>query len=163
MRFTLGKMFLAVAMLALACAGLAYRTTLWASGIFALTIAMFIYAGISSRCGSERERLVSFAFALTLGTYLFGSFFFGELGWLPSTFVIAILGIRSGVIPDDGRTFNNVEELLRFIRTTPLTFEAHVLFIVGHCVFSWIFALLAAWFAGWMYDRRERGMKEADR
>jgi hypothetical protein len=34
-------------------------------------------------------------------------------------------------------------------------------FVVGHCFFSWLFAVLAAWFAGRMYDRRERAISEA--
>jgi hypothetical protein len=28
------------------------------------------------------------------------------------------------------------------------------IFTICHCVFSWMFAVLAAWFAGRMYDRR---------
>jgi hypothetical protein len=28
-------------------------------------------------------------------------------------------------------------------------------FLIGHCVWSWLFALVAAWFAGRIYARRE--------
>ena len=36
-------------------------------------------------------------------------------------------------------------------------------FQIGHCVWSWLFALLAGWFAAWMYGRKSASVREASR
>jgi hypothetical protein len=70
MRFTLPKLFLAVTLAALACAGLTLRTRFWAEFIFSLTVLLFLASGVLAVGRSGRARVSSLAFALFGGGYL---------------------------------------------------------------------------------------------
>src|SRR5262245_40112667 len=69
MRFTLGKMFLAVAMLALACAGMVYRDRWWMESMIALTITLYIAAILSVIGLRGRSRVFAVVFAMIGGGY----------------------------------------------------------------------------------------------
>lgn len=263
MRFTLVKMFVAVTMVALACAGLLYRTSFWASIVVTLTIALYAIVAIRAfGCsGVKRASALSFSFAgvayLLLATC---SVFTGIREMLLTNYPIAFAAQRAmasnpmafpdqlwtsyptiplpqyvnlngssmpvspSITPttapaedgtlqlDDTPPDSNsplppiVEESVDVIVAgddgmaplTPLpTFPATSapgvspylalnrqvpqpaswiagldqlisastmngsgnslsrFFLVGHCLWSWLFALLAAWFAGRVYARRE--------
>jgi hypothetical protein len=161
MRFTLGKMFLAVGMLALACAGLTYRTYYWASAIFALTVVLFLGAAFAALSDSRRGQVVGFAFALAGGTYLALSLFSAEVRILPTSYFLGFVTVQLGLIEADGARMTTIQSAMNYsIAVRGMYSQLHAFNVIGHCVFSWLFAILAAWFAGRMYDRREQVAKE---
>jgi hypothetical protein len=156
MRFTLGKMFLAIAMLALACAGMMYSNDWWANGIFSFTVAIYVCVAISAIRLRSRALAAAVTFSMVGGLYLF------IVEWRPSTFFIGDLLdlIGHALKPDVPLTGFRTVRVVNGVNTPgPLMLRAPDLrgfLTIGHCVFSWIFAVLAAWFAGRMYDRREK-------
>src|SRR5262245_7225459 len=70
MRFTLGKMFAAIGMLALACAGMMYRNLWWLNGIVTITAVMYVIAMRVAVASSGRQRISAAAFGLVGGGYL---------------------------------------------------------------------------------------------
>src|SRR5262245_55223386 len=70
MRFTIKWLFLAVAMLALACAGLMYRTMVWAEIIFAISLLLFSSQFIRAVFAKPAERAGNIAFAVVGISYL---------------------------------------------------------------------------------------------
>jgi hypothetical protein len=70
MRFTLLKMFIAVAMVALACAAMIYRTTPWASIILTLTVALYAIVALRAVGQRSQERAFSVGFAIVGTAYL---------------------------------------------------------------------------------------------
>jgi hypothetical protein len=157
MRFTLGKMFLAVAMLALAIAGMKYGTYWWAGGISTLTLLLFGAAAV--RAISERGRsramwasaaLIGIAYLLVVSSRalhcesLFPSLVMAwfartyELDYNPTAEPLSIQAYAFGGLGIQDADFSHLRNF----------------FTIGHCVFAWLFALLAAWFARRIYDRR---------
>jgi len=166
MRFTLGKMFLAIAMLALACAGMMYHTSIWERIVFGVTIAMYSIV-LMSAVGSRSRYVVSaVAFSMVGGIYLllvmFSQWRVSLITNDPLTYIARALELPETVYAGpDGGVYPSPRELLSNMGAWPGSSPLHHFFVIGHCVFSWIFAVLAAWFAGRMYDRRERTTKEA--
>src|SRR5262245_55260933 len=70
MRFTLSKLFLAVAMLALACAGMIYRNRWWADGIVTFTFLLYAVTALRAVRLHARERTFAVAFAAVGTAYL---------------------------------------------------------------------------------------------
>ncbi len=70
MRFTLPKLFLAVAMAALACAGMFSPTHGLASAVVTLTVALFIVIAIRTIGLRGRERAFAITFAIVGSVYL---------------------------------------------------------------------------------------------
>jgi hypothetical protein len=237
MRFTLPKLFLIVAMLALACGGMMYSTSLWADSIFTLSLGMFVVALLRAIGLRGPDRVFAVVFGLVGLIYLLlitVQMFYGlreslltnyPLAWgakithlnspqtyqppfyAPSTIYSAPIpapATSSGTISGDAvapqpampsaessdpmttdgsgtisppvtippPTLTPVPAAVAttYIPVVPqytiktlisygLSFGnegmpiAHF-FLIGHCVWSWLFAVLAAWFAGRMYDRR---------
>jgi hypothetical protein len=164
MRFTLGKMFLAIAMLALACAGMKYGTYWWAGGISTLTLLLFGTAVVRAISESGRSRTVWASAAIIGIAYLvvassralhceilFPSLAMAwfartyEISYIPTLEPLSIQAYAFGGLGIQDTDFSHLKNF----------------FTIGHCVWSWLFAVLAAWFAGRIYDRRERVMKEA--
>jgi hypothetical protein len=160
MRFTLGRMFLAVGMLALACAGLTYRTYWWVSGIFSLTAVLFVAVFILGMCSSKKERIVLFAFTIGGASYLFLSLLTPEIRAIPTNYLLGLSVRELGLREEDQLALPALERAMRIATPSRDLGGILVFHIIGHCVFSWLFAVLAAWFAGRMYDRRERAEKE---
>jgi hypothetical protein len=174
MRFTLGKMFVVVALLAVAFAGMLYRTRWWGHGIFSFSVAMYIAVAIWAIRLRGRSLVAALAFALAGGTYLL--FFSSTVGRdalitnepialmaqalkLPGTEGANPQGVWTGYGSPSGSTGlqSSLEETTNRAWPWPppaLYAEIHAFILIGHCIFSWLFALLAAWFAGRMYDRR---------
>jgi hypothetical protein len=167
MRFTLGKMFLAIAMLALACAGMMHRNTLWTNCVISITFVMFALILVRAAGLRGRALVQSITFPLIGGAYLLvveSHFGEGLLTNEPLGLAARSLNIP-GTPRGSGPVQFNVDQIIRqgmqwdsngWNMPEP---ELHNFFLIGHCVFSWIFAVLAAWFAGRMYDRRERSTK----
>src|SRR5262245_55849166 len=63
MRFTLSKLFLAITMLALACAGMTIRSRGWADSIVSLTIVLYLAVALfaASQTGPQRRFCIAFA------------------------------------------------------------------------------------------------------
>jgi hypothetical protein len=252
-------MFLIVALLALACAGMMYRTPLWANIVFTLSVTLFVVALIRAIGMRARERVAAVVFG-TLGIaylLLMTSSFFEycrsnmltnyPLAWaakgmrieaLPvmqspiyystpivsqavptiSSPPVVMPSIPSVMMPsesDDGTTetpqtavpeataqetaapptlaplpadaetpastpppavtvspFSTMPYTISTYQSQPvypissiiqfgLTFGNASMpiaqfFLIGHCVWSWLLAVLGAWLAGRMYDRRVR-------
>jgi hypothetical protein len=199
MRFTLGKMFLAIAMLALACAGMTNCNRWWAHGIVIVTVLMYVFVTIQAVVSRDRTRAVSTIFALVGGGYLLLSLCpafhpFSDL--ILTNRALISIGTRFQLPPSMVRVdwLGKNGEWEQFIGSAddvdkivpqnalkksvkphthawPQEFNPNEMIhargvvgaflLTGHCVFSWLFALLAAWLAGQMYDRRERATKEA--
>ena len=158
-------MFVAVAMLALACAGMMYRTTWWADGIAALTLAVYATTALCSIGHHGRQRTVLLSFCVIGFLYYhLANDTISTRDHLPTTVALAAAAqsldidptmhqiLRPPGHPDDsGEPTINDYIAQSSYREGPIP----AFTLIGHCVFSWIFAVLAAWFAGWMYDKRE--------
>jgi hypothetical protein len=174
LRFTLGKMFLAVAFLAIAFTGMLYRTRWWGHGIFTFTIAMYVVCAIWAFSLRGRTLAAAIAFSLAGGAYLL--FFSSAVGRdaLLTNDPIALMaralslpgaasyGQNNWAASNPQGSTANLEWSMENITNRawpwppPLLYgELHAFMIIGHCVFSWLFAVVGAWFAGRMYDRRK--------
>jgi hypothetical protein len=169
MRFTLLKLLLAVAILALACAGMTNLNRWWLSGIVTLTIAVYSVAVLEMIASQGRQRAALLGFcAMGFGYFLLVSnLFFGSGKWLLTNVPIAWvaramqLGVDAPVPAASGDGTNvisgptvppldvYIESVMGGIYyTTPVT----IFFVIAQCVWSWLFAVLGAWFVGRMYD-----------
>jgi hypothetical protein len=188
MRFTLGKLFLTVAMLALACAGIMYRNGWWSNCIFTLTLGIYVASLIRAVGLQSRQRVCALIFAVVgLGYVLFAtmSCFGGAKESLLTNYPVAYVAKVVGTFPSNthspvttvvpvtgysstGGTQTQYVTETRYVAGAPPINDViqaqstamtgsplRSVFVIGHCVFSWLFAVLAAWFAGRMYDRRE--------
>lgn len=151
MRFTLGKMFLAVAMLALAFAGIKYDDYLWTCLVYSVTMVLFVWVAMSAMKGAGSKRVALIWFVVVGTVYLLlttcDSVAESSRYFVTNYLLAAVARFQHAIYTD--------YPLGAIAKSPPKN-----LFIIGHCVFSWIFAVLAAWFAGRMYDRRERATKE---
>jgi hypothetical protein len=167
MRFTLGKMFLTVAMLALACAGMKYRNEWWTVGIAGLTLLVFATAVLKALAAAGRQRAMLLGFCIVgFGYALIAVNSSGSLSeWLPTRIPLAAAayGLQIPIeIPGGSAPFRLARPaafdfyLRSGVPGDSYGYDLKIFLFIGHCVFSWLFAVLAAWFAGRMYDRRER-------
>ena len=185
MRFTLSKLFLVVSMVALACAGMTLRTHWWSCSILSATIALFVVVAIRAVGQRGRDRAFAVAFpAVGLGYLLLLSSNLYEplITNLPLAMSARAMQLPSNVptmttlepVPPQMTSQGNGEDSFGGIATAvmterPLTLDEYVrfasrpdtggtlgaFFLVGHCVWSWLFGLLAGWFAGNIYAKRE--------
>jgi len=153
MRFTLSKLFLAVALIGLACAGMTYRTVFWSDGIISLTV--FLYAAIALRAIGQhgQERTFAIAFSVVGCSYLIVA----TSACLPVIRSALVTNWPLALIANPPST--SAESLVTSAfppgaTTTPLA----RFFLIGHCVWSWFFALLAGWAAATMYAKRQRDL-----
>lgn len=223
MRFTLNKLFVAVALLALACSGMFYRTGLWADSIFTLTVVLLIGVLFWAMGRSGRQRAAGLAGGIVGLGYLFvlTSALFAvireslltnyPLAWTaramrvdgptymtpsygPAVYTAApviipdadVSATPSGITPaaapapiyDPSLVPTTMppptavpvpyfpQYTIKMLITYGLSFGNEGMpishfFLIGHCVWSWLIALLGAWLAGRMYDRRERAARAA--
>lgn len=70
MRFTLPKLFLAITLAAIACAGLLRPTYAWMSATVTLTVLLFGFALLRSLACQGRDRAFNIAFAIAGGLFL---------------------------------------------------------------------------------------------
>src|SRR5262245_49016166 len=201
MRFTLAKLFLAVALIALACAGMVSPTSSWTAAILSMSVLLYVVVAIRAIGLDRRPQIASLIFTLVGGGYLllatcsiFPLFSRSLLTNYPlaliararevrgvpyaytpaaptsaystvpatspypavptsSPYLVAGTPVNASPAPVDSVIS---QAALNVNSTTDLT----NFFLIGHCVWSWLFALLAGWFAGWIYAKRKNS-KEA--
>jgi hypothetical protein len=206
MRFTLLRMLVAVAMIALACAGLIYHTLGWTSVVVTATVALFFFMALRSLGQEPQERAFCLGFATVGGAYLFlatthissireslctnyplafaaqtAAEHGADLGTATPIFfpqpVYSAAGLTSTVSPylqlmPDGSTLfrpNPTPGILATMQSDcPLdqiistatsygnSLPIGRLFLIGHCVWSWLFALAGGWFAARMIASRRK-------
>jgi hypothetical protein len=247
MRFTLTKLFLAVALLALACGGLFYRTNFWGDAILTLTVAMFVVVILGTIGRQGRERVAGLAFGIIGLAYalliacsqfqgireslltnypiamaaktlrVFGPLYSPAPAYFPATTYapppsaapvaaapspsppentpaatptspVALSGSQADVVVGESSTAPQISSpttapyfppavpppsyfspspafdlSLQVIISSAFSYGTNswYFFLIGHCVWSWLFAVLGAWFAGRMYDRRKSALTAA--
>jgi hypothetical protein len=166
MQFTLWKLFLAVTMLALACAGLTFHSEGWASGIMSLTFLLYVAAAVRAICLQGRQRAVALSFLLAGVAYL--TLVFTNIAPAVRSAMIAndLLEAAYRVVPKSlseaspGFAPSYPWHHLDWLFGDGMEGEPRRHFVViGHSVASWFLALLAASFAGEIYARRESSSK----
>jgi hypothetical protein len=201
MQFTLPKLFLIVALTAVACAAMLSPTHPWATAIATLTIVMFGFAAIRAIQSRARDRVFAIVFATAgfgylllalspatspVGRSLVTNY---PIAWFvtmrdPQLFAPPALpsATSSAYLPPAATPASAVPMVTT--RTTlpngtwvaspaiaqngslePIVFLGFEFddqynpvpkyFLIGHCVWSWLIALLAGWFAGRMYAKRQ--------
>jgi hypothetical protein len=155
-------MFLAVTMVAMACAALVEPTHWFLRSI--VTISITLYAVTAVRIialrGSDRVFAVAFC-AFGIGYLILVSTGIGRL--LFTNYPMAEIALAKQMsIPSGPVSYSAprtrgeaVDEVISNSMLVPSdTLPVARLFLIGHCVWSWLFALLGGWFAGSMYARR---------
>lgn len=177
MRFHLSKLLLAVTMLGLAFAGMALRTSWLAESIATLTLLLFVAVAISAMLQTGRARGARLAFAITGGAYLLivTCTVFASLrdSLLTSRLLIVAskaLRVPTQQVVDEPNQFGQKQVLHTLypvfgygvapaILPTPSSFDLQIpvvaFVVIGHCLWSWLFAFLAGSFASWMYAKHE--------
>ena len=194
MQFTLSKLFLAIAMLALACAGMMARTRWWAEAIVALSIVLYMAVALSAIGRDVKTKIFRIVFAAVGGGYLLLVLTVEPIRQTLLTDHALIVAGRSLQLPLDGldtSTLNPVpnpgfggggslggpitivnsggggigggpfdweQETWGTLRLNVGT-QAGAFFVIGHCVWSWLLALLAACFAAYMRPNLETTSK----
>jgi hypothetical protein len=176
MRFSLPKLFMVVTLAALACAGMTLRTRWWADSIVSLTALLFVAVAIAAFQSSDQSRAFRFAFATVGILYLLvtinGTFLlsFRDSLLTSRTLVLAAQALDIPVTPTllprpiggIGRppSFNQLETFLnKGSSTNEGEIPAVAFYVIGQCAWSWVLALLAGWFSGWLYAKREMPAK----
>ncbi len=222
MRFSLFKLLLAVAMVAVACGGLMGRTRWWAIAIFSATLLLFVAVAVRGIRFDGRGRAAALTFAIVGMGYLLMSMIQPVRDLLVTQQALVALGrslyvstqMQTPVIPAlptlytgsttlitgsavpqpstsssstgsgtlsltpaptaslsgsgtltlsaPGTTFYGTSPAVPFDEwdntwSMPLLnpfVPAGAFLFIGHCIWAWLFALLAAWLAGVMYARR---------
>ena len=166
MRFTLSKLFLAVALIGLACAGMTVRTVWWADGIFTLSLLLYLVIALQAIRLRGPGRVFALAFSAAGIGYLLlmltnilptfrDAFLTNDI--LASAY-LAISDTRSRILTSQNEYYwSHLAELLnqKDANISPLLREARHFALIGHSLWSWLFALLAGWFAAAIYARRE--------
>ena len=186
MRFSLQKMLVVVAMIALGCAGLMYHSAGWASILVSVTIALYaimILRGVGQRAG---PRAFSLGFAAAGVGYLIlaTSPFVGSLREsLVTNYPLAlaarsiaasdseflsdklsygrgnswtggagVISMRNGTLAlSNTPSASSLESLISLAMSSSGSgMPVSRFFLIGHCLWSWLFA----WLAGWIAERR---------
>lgn len=154
MHFSLSKLFLAVTMAALACAGMLSPTHLWSTSITSLTIALFTLTAIRAIGLAGRERAFAITFALVGSGYLLLAIA-GVNETLITNYSLALLA-DARHITHSQRPFPPTSAGEDYYWTTIMSNQGTQIvqfFRVGHCVWSWLLALFAGWFASYVYAK----------
>jgi hypothetical protein len=181
MHSKLTRWIVAGVLLAVACLGLRYRWMWLIVATVGLTVAVYLAGIVRALVMRGRQRTVSLAFVLVGISYMLLAT--GQLfrETMPTQYALALLWkgawqaevfIPSGtdeMIEMTGYEPGNVKEILELFsnaftrRNTGQRHAAFAFVAIGHCVLSWLFAAIAGWFAGRMYDRRTRTIAGNDR
>jgi len=151
-------------MAALAVSGLVARTRLWADGI--LTLTVFLYAVVGARV----VRLTGSARAFAIAFAIFGSAYFLQQVLSP----ISDLLITNRLLCAIAKVLHVPEVSVNEFVSSSATSKGPrlkwddvtllyandmsaggVFLTIGHCVFSWLFALFGGWIVACGYSRRE--------
>jgi hypothetical protein len=152
MRFRLTTLLVAVAMIAITCAAVLYRNRWWMDGIVTITILLYVVVGLRAIGLRGSSRVVAITFAITGPGYLFLATL-AMLTAFPDVLVTnVLLAIASKNIGAELGSYS-LESILKSLGNKSLRQDYLSVFIIGHCVFSWLFAVLAAWFAGRIYNQ----------
>ncbi len=196
MRFTLSKLFLAVAMVALACAGLIGRNRWWAESIVTLSIVLYVAVALLSIGRDMKTKIFRIAFSAIGGGYLLLVLYAEPIRQVLLTDHLLTIAGKSLQVPlSDGDTSSqgrapspgfgggggpgfgggglivaggsggtgggpfdwdrdDVGTLQLNIGT-----QAGAFFVIGHCIWSWLFALLGGWLASFMYSKFQKSQK----
>jgi hypothetical protein len=173
MHFTLSKLLIAIAMVALACAGLTIRTRGWADGIVSFTLFLYLVIGIRAVGLRGRDRAVSITFSLVGIGYilLISCNLFDLRESLATKYPLALLAkafhVPIAVVPAADNfglaeiTDGSFEEYLQY--ATSFQYGDDVgsgplsrFFLIGRFVWSWLLAWLASCLCGSMWAKRER-------
>ncbi len=165
MRFTLSNLFLGVAMIALACAGVTIHNRFWMDGLVTMSLLLYVVMAIRAvgLCGPERAFAI--AFAVTGAGYLILailSAFFAVPDLLVTNLLLAVAARHAfgfgqqftteGIAESSWNALNNFETL---------RLDYGQFFAIGHCVLSWLFALIGGWIVARMFRKRERTVSTA--
>jgi hypothetical protein len=173
MKFTLSKLFLAVTMAALAFAGMKWRTRWWADGIMTSTVLLYALVAVRAINLKGSERAFAIAFAIFGSGYLLlvMSSVFSNIAHLLATNRIICEVAKAvdvpkvllneyakspGVLPNGSQALEWDDVTLAYANHNS---AGGVFLVVGHCIWSWLFALLGGWFASAMYAKREKPKK----
>jgi hypothetical protein len=172
MQFTLSKMLIAIAMVALACAGLTMRTAGWADGIMTLSLLIYLVVAIRAVGLHGRDRANAITFSLVGAGYLLliscnASDLRQSLAIkYPLVLLAKAFRVPIESPPADDSGIGNITdasfELYLHYYTSSFSFQPYDqeslqrFFMIGRCVWSWLLAWLAGWFCGLMWARREK-------
>jgi hypothetical protein len=175
MRFSLRSAFLVVTLIALVCAALLNHSAIWVSVIVSLSLLFYAVALIHAIVSERRDRAKALAFVAVGGCYflLATTTFFRVHDYLITNYPIAWIAraaeipganLRSGggffSVPSEiniavlqlqqfggGQpSLDSLEDIIAAATTdAPYSKELQRFFIISHCMFSWLFGGLAAW------------------
>jgi hypothetical protein len=156
MHFSLSKLFLALALTGLACAGMLSPTNWWATSITSLTIALFTLVAIRAIGLQGRERVFAIMFSLVGSGYLLLVISHAS-ETLITNYPLALLADARHIDPSQPKfTPTNAAA---FSWTTLMSNDGTPImgfFRIGHCIWSWLLALVAGWFAGYSFEKTKR-------
>jgi hypothetical protein len=169
MRFTLPKLLLAVALAGLACAGMVQRTDLWAAGIVTLTLALFVAVALRAFGMRQRAQASASAFAAVGILYMMFVMCAQDIGQkaLITNYPLAVVArcmlIKTAAVNDTTVLTDFIDvpgpiqpddSLSRIIFKASATDATEGLgrfFLIGHCIWAWLIAVIAGATAGHMY------------
>jgi hypothetical protein len=176
MRFSLSQLFLAVTIIALACAGMLARERWLTDCIFSLTIVLYVACALRALRLDGLKRWRAMGFATIGGGYLLLATLNHARESLLTNNPLAMAAMalqlrgsyvaRPGPGPGPGGFgfFPSLEETLNSAYGgNPDFLELHRFFFVGHCAMSLLFALLGAWACGAIYTKRQKSAQAEER
>jgi len=186
MRFSLRSVFFGVSLIALVCAALLNHSAIWVSVVVSLSLLLYAVSLIRAIVGERLDRAQALAFLAVGGCYFLlamttifrvheylitnyaiawiaraaeisgtnlraGGGFFS----VPSEINIAVLQLHQfgGAQP----SFDSLKEIIAAATTdAPYSQELQRFFIISHCMFSWLFGGLAAWWTACLFRKKAK-------
>jgi hypothetical protein len=178
MRPKLARWIIAGGLLAVACLGWRFRWPIYVNCVVGLTVVVYLAGIVRALVLEGRGRVTSLAFVLVGALYL--ALVSGQLirETLPTQHLLAVIWKYAWpaqvFIPhgaDEMVEMTNydpggIDEILDLFhraferRHTAERKAAFAFAAIGQCALSWVFAALAGWLAGRIYDRRRRAVAE---
>jgi len=167
MRFSLSQILLAVAMVALACAAMTVRNHWWADAIVTITVLLYVITALRAIGLRGRDRIFAIVFAIVGLSYLLlmTSDAFQTIRMsIPTRYPLGVAWkwLTNPKMPTQNNPFGPAvtvpkEASIEYIVASAQSSNGAdgMFFLVGHCVWSWMLALLAGWFAARTYARRD--------
>ena len=154
MRFSLSKIFVAIAVIALGCAGLVGRSQWWMDAIVTLTILLFAWMALRAIGLQGRDRAFCQGFALIGVAYLV----LAILSMVSEAPDLLLTNLLFAVAEKYTLSYEKNRPILQIMSEAShqaLVREYGYIFVIGHCMFSWLFALIAGYFARWLYSKHQ--------